>query len=111
MQERAGLLQEISHYPDIFRLILSYLDLTTILQLELVSRDLRMVLVRERIFRDRVSAGIRTGLLTGGGWGWRRQRQSLLSSPSPLELSKHFKRKLLEIERDHQACVIYSRTQ
>ena len=105
--ERFSLLQEISHYPDIFRLVCSHLDLTSILQLEVVCRDLRKVVVSERIFRDLVSAGIRSGQLSGGGWGWRRQRQSLLSSPSPLELSKHFKRKLLEIEkeRDGQACV------
>ena len=107
MQERPSLLQQISHYPDIFRLLCSYLDLASILQLEVVCRDLRKVVVRERIFRHLVSAGIRSGQLRGGGWGWRRQRpESFLSSPSPLELSKHFKRKLLEMERDNcQSCV------
>ena len=94
--ERPSLLQQISHYPDIFRLVCSHLDLTSILQLEVVCRDLRKMVVSERIFRDLVSAGIRSGQLSGGGWGWRRQRQSLLSSPSPLELSKHFKRKLID---------------
>ena len=91
-------------------MLCSYLDLASILQLEVVCRDLRKVVVRERIFRHLVSAGIRSGRLRGGGWGWRRQGASLLSSPShspsPLELSKHFKRKLLERERDNcQACV------
>ena len=72
------------------------LDLASLLQLELVSRHLRKAVVRERIFRDRVSVGIRSGRLGGAGWGWSRQRQSLLSSPSPTELSKHFKRKLID---------------
>ena len=101
MQERPNLLQEISHYPDIFRLVCSHLDLASILSLEMVCRDLRNLVVRERIFRNLVSAGVRSGRLSGGGWGWRRQRQSLSPlSPSPLEVSKHFKRKLLE--RLHQ---------
>ena len=89
------LLLGICQCPDLWTILVSYLDLDSLLQLELVCRGLRRTLVEERLYRDLVSAGVRSGQMVGGGWGWRRQRHSLLDTPSKEETSAHFKRRLI----------------
>ena len=94
-ERRASPLLHVCQSSRVLRLIVNHLDLETILQLELVCRHLRQRLVEERVYRDLVSAGIRSGQFVGGGWGWRRQRHSLLSSPTQEESSVYFKRRLV----------------
>ena len=54
-----SLLLEICEYPELLRQLVRYLDLDSLLHVELVCRDLRRAVVEGRIYRDRVSAGIR----------------------------------------------------
>ena len=88
-------LLDVCQYPEVMRLIVKHLNLESVLQLELVCRQVRRLLVSERTYRELVSEGIRSGQLVDGGWGWTRRRPSLLHTPTPEEASAYFKRRLV----------------